>query len=63
MKREKVQAMPLHAHLVKVFVAFGILKEDPDFALASYVVFLALLRGGEIFNLSHADCQPRDPGQ
>ena len=59
----KVQAMPLHSDLVKAFVAFGLLKKDPDFALAVYVGFLALLRGCEIFNLVFSDCQPRGPGQ
>ena len=44
----KVRAMPLHPDLVKAFVAFGILKKDPEFALAVYVGFLGLLRGGEI---------------
>ena len=41
----KLQAMPLHPELVKAFVAFGFLRQDPDFALAVYVRFLALLRG------------------
>ena len=59
----KVQAMPLHPDLVIAFVAYGILNKDPEFALAIYVGFLALLRGGEIFNLSLADCQLRGPGQ
>jgi integrase len=59
----KVRAMPLHPELVKAFVAFGILKEDTEFALAVYVGFLGLLRGGEILNLSLADCQPRGPSQ
>ena len=59
----KVQAMPLHPDLVKAFVAFGLLKEDPEFALAIYVGFLALLRGCGIFNLALADCQPRGPSQ
>ena len=55
--------MPLHPLLVKGFVAYGILKGDPDFALAIYVGFLALLRGCEIFNLLIEDCQPRGPHQ
>ena len=55
--------MPLHPDLVKAFVAFGILKKDSEFALAVYVGFLGLLRGGEILNLSLADCQPRGPSQ
>ena len=42
----RVQAMPLHPLLVKGFVAFGILKGDPDFAISVYVGFLGLLRGG-----------------
>jgi len=55
--------MPLHPDLVKAFVVFGILRKDPDFALAIYVCFLALLRGFEILNLSLEDCQSRGPGQ
>ena len=57
----KVQAMPLHPDLVKAFVSFGILRREPDFALAVYVGFLALLRGCEIFGLRMTDCQPRGP--
>ena len=45
------------------FVAFGLLKKEPEFALAVYVGFLALLRGCEIFNLDLADCQPRGVDQ
>ena len=59
----KVQAMPLHRELVKAFVAFGFLEQDPDFALAVYVGFVALLRGCEIFNLALSDCQQRGPDQ
>ena len=59
----RVQAMPLHPLLVKGFVAYGILKGDPDFALAIYVGFLALLRGCDIFILLIEDCQPRRPHQ
>ena len=59
----RTQAMPLHPDLVKAFVAFGILKQDPDFAISLYVGFLALLRGSEIFNLCLCDCQPRGPHQ
>ena len=55
--------MPLHPDLVNAFVAFGLLKKDPEFALAVYVGFLALLRGCEIFNLVLSDCQPRSPSQ
>ena len=51
----RVQAMPLHPLLVKGFVAYGILKGDPDFALSVYVGFLPLLRGCEIFNLLMED--------
>ena len=56
----RVQAMPLHPLLVKGFMTFGILKEDPEFALAIYFGFLGLLRGKEIFNLLLEDCQTRD---
>ena len=59
----KTQAMPLHAKLVKAFVAYGILNKDPEFAIAVYVGFLALLRGCEIFNLLLQDCQVRGRDQ
>ena len=59
----KVQAMPLHPVLVKAFVAYGILRKEPDFALSIYVGFLALLRGCEIFNFRMCDVQPRGPRQ
>ena len=44
-------------------MAYGILKGDPDFALAVYVGFLALLRGCVFFALLMEDCQPRGPNQ
>ena len=47
----------------KGFRHFGLLKKDPEFALAVYVGFLTLLRGCEIFNLALTDCQPRGPNQ
>ena len=59
----KVQAMPLHPKLVKAFMAYGMLRKDPDFTVALYVGFLALLRGCEIANLMLVDCQERGPGQ
>jgi integrase len=59
----KVQAMPLHPKLVKAFVSFGLLRREPEFALAIYVGFLALLRGCEILNLRLDDCQPRGQNQ
>ena len=59
----KTQAMPLHLDLVKSFVTYGLLKKDPEFAVAIYVGFLALLRGCEVFNLRLADCQSRGPGR
>ena len=59
----KTQAMPLHSELVKAFVSYGILNKDPEFAIAVYVGFLALLRGCEIFNLLLRDCQPRGRNQ
>ena len=58
----KVQAMPLHSKLVKAFISYGLLRKEPDFALAIYVGFLGLLRGCEILNLRMADVQPRSPG-
>ena len=57
----KVQAMPLHPRLVKAFVAYGLLRKEPDFAVAVYLGFLALLRGCEIFKLCLVDCLPRGP--
>ena len=59
----KVQAMPMHAELCRAFVAFGLLRQEPDFALSVYVGFLALLRGCDFFDLLLADCQLRGPNQ
>ena len=59
----KVHAMPLHVNLVKAFVSFGILKKELDFALATYVGFLGLLRGCEILNLRMSDVQSRGADQ
>ena len=55
--------MPLHPELVKAFIAFGLLKGKPEFALAVYVGFVALLRSCEIFSLCLSDCQARGVDQ
>ena len=55
--------MPLHTKRVKAFVAFGLVRKEPEFALALYVGFLGLLRGCELLKLGLADCLPRGQHQ
>ena len=58
-----MQAIPLYPELVKAFVAIGLIRREPEFALALYVGFLGLLRGCEILKLELADCLPRGQHQ